>query len=354
MEYSYPVLKRVIAHYKALNGSYDDLHIVSCQHLLEPQIEMYKGFLEIGIRPENIVALGKIYSSNKSVIEDLRRLDINAIQPDFTGKPFDEDHRNNCLDLLSRYSNEKVIVLDDGAELISVFAENYENVLFAVEQTSSGFRKLENLKHKFPIINVARSKTKLTQESPLIARLCFERIVEHAKKYNLDKPKFLLIGLGPIGESMKQILIENNFEVSGYDKKDYSSITDLINGVKPDVIIGATGTQIISEDELSGLSQNLHFISLSSSDREFPVASFRKNSQAHEDIVSGNLVFANGGFPITFKGNRYESTPVEIEKTISLLFGSVAHGIKFGYEGEGLINVPEELEDLINSNGSTC
>src|SRR3989338_257818 len=347
MNYESPILRKVIEHYKSVAGSIDDIRIVSFQHLLEPQIEMYNGFIELGVKPENIHALGKIYSSNKSVIEDLKALGIQALQPAFLGKPFDEEHRNNCLALRSKFSNEKVIILDDGAELINVFAENYDNVLFAVEQTSSGFRKLENLKHKFPIVNVARSKTKLTQESPLIARLCFERIVEHTQKYDLVNPKFLLIGLGPIGESMRQILTENNFGMAGYDKDDYSSIVDLINEVKPGVVIGATGAQIISEEELSQLSQSIHFISLSSSDREFPVSKLRTSSNAHDDIESGNLIFANGGFPITFKGNRYESTPVEIEKTISLLFGSVAHGIKIGYQGEGLINVPEELESQL-------
>ena len=349
MEYSYPILRKVIAYYRDINiPSVNDIFIVSCQHLLEPQIEMYKGFIELGIKPENITALGKIYSSNQSVVEDLNKLGINAYQPKFSGKPFDEEHRNNCLELLKKFSNEKVVVLDDGAGLINVFAENYSNILFAVEQTSSGFRKLENLKHKFPIANVARSKTKLTQESPLIARLCFERIVEHVQKYNLDKPKFLLIGLGPIGESMKQILIENSFEVAGYDKNGYGSIVELINKENPQVVIGATGSQIISEEELLELSQTLHFISLSSSDREFPVSKFRTTSNPHDDVVSDNLIFANGGFPVTFKGNRYESTPLEIEKTISLLFGSAAHGIKRGYQGEGLIDVPEELEELIN------
>ena len=349
MNYEYPILRKVIDHYKNKVGSVGDFHIVSCQHLLEPQIEIYKGFIELGIKPENITALGKIYSSNKSVVEELNQLGIKAYQPDFTGKPFDEEHRNNCLDLLSKFSQEKVIVLDDGAELINVFSEAYNNVLFAVEQTSSGFRKLENLKHKFSIVNVARSKTKLTQESPLIARLCFERILEHMKRFNLTKPKFLLIGLGVIGESMRQILTENNFEVAGYDKDDYISIVNLINDVKPQVVIGATGSQIISEDELSQLSQALHFISLSSSDREFPVSKFRTTTNVHDDVLSRNFIFANGGFPITFKGNRYESTPVEIEKTIALLFGAVAHGIKVGYKDEGLVNVPEELEGSINT-----
>lgn len=350
MTYSYPLLNKVINYYKNLDsGGISDCHIISCQHLLEPQIEMYKGFIEIGIKPENIIILGKIYSTNQSVLDELKNLGIKVLQPQFSGKAFDEEHHKNCEDLLGQLSGQKIIILDDGAELIHVFSKSYSHVDFAVEQTSSGFRKLENLEHKFPVINVARSKTKLTQESPLIARLCFDRISQYVEKYNIENPKFLLIGLGPIGESMREIITEKGFKIDGYDKEDYTSIVELINSKKPDVVIGATGTQIISKTEILDISNYTNFISLSSSDREFPASSFRSSDNPHEDIFIHNFRIANGGFPITFMGNRYESTPIEIEKTIALLFGSVAHGIKVGYTGNGLIDVPEELEKMINS-----
>ena len=351
MNYNYPILRKVIEHYKSIDGGLDDFHLVTCQHFLEPQIEMYKGFIEIGIKPENITALGKIYSTNESVLEELKSLDIKATQPEFSGRSFDEEHRNNCKEILNSVSDKNVVILDDGAEMISVFSENDKNIIFAVEQTSSGFRKLEGSSYNFPIINVARSKIKLTQESPLIARLCFERIMEYVKKNNIESPTFVLVGLGPIGESIREVLNENKFKVDGYDKEDYQSIVELLNSKKPDIVIGATGTQIITGEEIKKLSQDhyFHFISVSSSDREFPVSNFRNHSNTHQDVVAGNVTFANNGFPITFMGNRCEQTPVEIEKTICLLFGSVAHGVKTSYDNAGLINVPESLEDLINS-----
>ncbi|MEK9184945.1 MAG: hypothetical protein AAB866_02145, partial [Patescibacteria group bacterium] len=69
----------------------------------------------------------------------------------------------------------------------------------------------------------------------------------------------------------------------------------------------------------------------------------------HSDVNYKNFVFVNNGFPITFKGNEYESTPIEIEKTIALLMGSVLYGIhkKKGVY-RGIINIPRELENLIN------
>ena len=61
-----------------------------------------------------------------------------------------------------------------------------------------------------------------------------------------------------------------------------------------------------------------------------------------------NITIANNGFPITFKGNRFESTPKEIEKTICLLFASVILGIiEKNNLAKGLINIPEKIEKLI-------
>lgn len=351
MDYDYPILRKVIKHYKNIDTNFDNFYLVSCQHFLEPQTEMYKGFIEIGIKPENIVALGKIYSTNKEVLEKLKSLGIKAFQPEFSDTSFDEDHRNNCKEILNLVVDKKIVILDDGAEMINVFSESNKDVLFAVEQTSSGFRKLENIKHGFPIVNVARSKTKLVQESPLIARLCFERINKYVRENSINNPSFVLVGLGPIGESIREIFKESDFKFSAYDKKDYSSIVELFNRKKPNIVIGATGSQIITKEEIKKLvsSHNFHFISVSSSDREFPVSDFRNHSNIHQDVVAGNITFVNNGFPITFKGNKYEQTPVEIEKTICLLFGAIAHGIKIGYSDTSLMNVPESLEDLINS-----
>jgi hypothetical protein len=47
-------------------------------------------------------------------------------------------------------------------------------------------------------------------------------------------------------------------------------------------------------------------------------------------------------------GNRYELTPVEMEKTICLLGGAIMHGVTKGVFSEGLTDIPKELEDIIN------
>ena len=319
-------------------------------HLLAPQAEMYKKFIEFGFSPQNITALGKIYSSNTEIIEELRNIGINVLQPEFSGKAFDTEHAENCRRIAVAIDGDfKNIILDDGG--YPIHEARGKAISFAVEQTSSGFRKLENDSLNFPIYNVARSKTKLTQESPLVARQIFELITEYIEANHIQNPKIVIVGLGPIGEACLQIFKTNDFLIEGLDiettKSDFISYLEI---KRPDLVIGATGSSLISADDLERLMSDhtYHFISVSSSDREFPVATHRSGEAAHDHIRYKNFVFVNNGFPITFKGLRNALTPLEIEKTIALLMGSIFHGLLNQTQGKGFIDVPEELQDLIN------
>ncbi|HRH55707.1 MAG TPA: hypothetical protein PK609_02470 [Candidatus Paceibacterota bacterium] len=215
-----------------------------------------------------------------------------------------------------------------------------------------GLESIENDCPEFPIYNVARSKTKLTQESPIIARQIVERITSYAETKSLENPKILIVGLGPIGEATFQIFASHHANVTGLDiETGKSELIEHLRTERPDIVVGATGTTLISSLDLKELegSHTYHFISVSSSDREFPVAMYRNEEGTHEDVTYKNFVFANNGFPITFKGLRNELTPVEIEKTIALLMGSIFHGVLHKTSGGGFVDVPDELQDLINS-----
>lgn len=355
MEYSYPLLNKVFNTYSSGPRDVKKLHLVACQHLLEPQLEMFKKLIDFGFDPHNIFVLGKIYSANERIARELRLLGIDVKTPSFSGRSFDVEHRENCMAILNYLPSdmENIIILDDGAELIKVFVESHRRVLFAVEQTTSGFRRLEGIALNFPIVNVARSSVKLIQESPNIARLCFERIEGYIQDSGLNNPSILVVGLGPVGEAVFEILRRNNFVVKGFDaKKVNSNLMSSIKEFRPDIIIGATGSSIITRKDLDSMISDhvFHFISVSSSDREFPVAPFRSNNKVHNDVSYMNFIFVNNGFPITFKGNRFECTSVEMEKTMSLLLGSILYGVKDDISlMSGLIEVPQNLENIISS-----
>jgi S-adenosylhomocysteine hydrolase len=368
--YDYPLLNRITESFKnASRASLENTYIWASQHILEPQEKMIMLISEFGVPVENIHVLGKIYSTNFDVLNELNQIGCKASQPEFDLlKSFDEQHKVNCLNVFRTFmtsckDGDKVIILDDGASLLDIFNSNRSSIdsrinFIGIEQTSSGFRKLEKTDLGFPVINVARSGIKLEKESPLIAKLGCNRIKDAIEKYHVSKPRILVVGLGPIGSNVMSILKDSGYAVYGHDITFDSNteVTDIILKGNINILIGATGSNILSEQQIqqieSNISERLLLVSMSSADREFPASFIRlraeDNKNIHEDNVWKRLILVNNGFPITFKGKRYESTPSEIEKTIALLYGSVLYAATHDININGFVDVPKDITDIIN------
>jgi hypothetical protein len=351
--YEYPKLHKVFDLYRDLPPQIPEFHLVACQHLLETQLEMFKLLISYGFKPQNMHVLGKIYSTNTEILGELKDLGIQMYQPALSLEGFDLQHRANCLYMLDSVpEGQKIIVLDDGGELLSVFNESDRatDVLAGIEQTSSGFRKLEKTTLNFPVFNVARSHIKLTLESKIIADLCTSRIKECIEIHNIEEPQILVVGLGPIGENVRRLLKES-YSVQGFDSSlGHTDLIKTIIDTKPNIIVGATGFPIMTSEDIERFANHtpLYLISVSSSDREFPVSFFRNGSTSlHADMKYKNITFVNNGFPITFKGNRIESPLEGMENTMGLLLGSTLEAITKTPMTIGFINVPQGVIDIL-------
>ena len=342
-------------------------YIFACQHILRPREVMFSLLVEFGIPQENIFILGKAYSTNYKLLKELMENKFNVHQPPFDNhRSFDEQHRENCKQLfnlcIEKVTNKsRVIVLDDGAMLLSLFNNRFEKIskeidVLGIEQTSSGFRKLENEKLNFPIINVARSVTKLGKESPFIAEICLRKLSEYFFGKEIGYKKYLILGLGPIGKSFIELLQERGENVVGFDiVLGNEKLKEKIKTLKPNIIIGATGTASISKDDveyLNSLGYPVYLVSASSSDREFPAIAYRKRSEAniHSDIRFNNIVFVNNGFPINFEINRPKEGIRWIERTICLILGSVLHLASIKKPSilkAGFIDVPKNITAIL-------
>lgn len=366
-EYTYPKLQTIeslfLLAFKDKNIDFSRIVIVACQHILEPQKVMFERLINIGFLPKNIFLIGKIYSTNMDVLQEIKKLGICVQETGFnTVSSFDDQHKHLCKYILQqsksfRDNAEKVVVLDDGGELIfQITQENTAQKIVAIEQTSSGFRKLEKAGIPFPVYNVARSKTKLELETPFIINLGVRRIEEKLHKLGWNAKNILVVGLGPIGLEMKDQLTSKGYNVSVYDKiHGEQNILEIIQK-NIQVVIGTTGSQILSHDELVDLNVKLNskilFVSMSSSDREFELWKlrdlFKKGESLHEDVVFGNIIITNNGFPITFKGNRFEGSASEMERTICLLFTGVCLSVLATHDKAGMIDIPETFTEKLS------
>ncbi len=357
--YDYPKLRNLEEFFRIELQDKDlsETVVLACQHLLVPQKEMFKSLISLGFSAQNIFLLGKIYSTNNEILKELQELGICVIQPEFNRHiSFDMQHSDNCKKLIEIADKklkiaEKVIVLDDGGMLLTEISKTNLLNIVGVEQTSSGFRKLESSNISFSVYNVARSKIKLELETPYIINLGVKRTEEELERLNILNPNILIVGLGPIGTELQKQLQEKNYSVTVYDEiHGKQNISELIQK-NIQVVIGTTGSQILSHDELmllnNSLKEKILFISMSSSDREFELWQirdlFKQGKTIHENVSFGNIIIANNGFPITFKGNRFESSPSEMERTIALLFSGICLGTIEQKLEQGIIDIPDVI-----------
>lgn len=359
LNYNYPKLRNLEEFFgtELKDKDLSNTVIIACQHLLGPQKIMFEALLSLGFLPENIFLLGKVYSTSNEVLNEIKNLGIYVVQPEFNPLvSFDAQHADNCRNLIESarkklLTAEKVIVLDDGAMLLQEVAKTGLTNVVGVEQTSSGFRKLENSVMSFSVYNVARSKIKLELETPYIINLAVKRIEEELVKMDVKTPNILIVGLGPIGVELQKQLEQKGYSITTYDEiHGKQNLSDLIQK-DIQVVIGTTGSQILSHNELVMLNDLLEekiiLISLSSSDREFELWKlrdlFHQGKTIHENTSFGNIIIANNGFPITFKGNYFESSPVEMERTMCLLFSGVCLGATSQDFENGIIDIPDVI-----------
>lgn len=330
--------------------------LIGCQHVVGTTMDLFQELLKKGLRPENAYVLGKCYSTNTEAFASLKALEIQVspLSTVFNSHvSFDEQfqaHINAFLDDIQHEQSfaafEKIILLDDGGFLLMA-AKNFfhdHGKLIGIEQTSSGFEKIKDAELPFPIINVARSRAKLEGESPLIAAVVVEKIIEYIHEVKLVTPKILIVGQGYIGRAVAELLAKN------YSVETHDANQGVFNNHHEfDLIIGATGQPIISPEQFFMLKKSVHLISVSSSDREFSAVSLRKlaavSQDCHKNISINDIHLVNGGFPINFDGRLHPVAPEQIQLTRSLLLAGVCE-VENGSHAIGLHDL-SSLQDSI-------
>jgi len=339
--------------------------IIACQHILGTTFDLFEELFQKGLKPENVFLIGKCYSTNKQTFDLFKKKGANISEASFAFDShisFDELFQKNIeaffKDIQSAVdlkSFEKIVILDDGGYLIALsndFLKGLKNVV-GIEQTTSGYEKVKNLKLHFPMLNIARSKAKLTIESPFIAEIAAKKIDKYLHKYRIKNPNILVIGTGSIGSTLSSTL-SKKFPVSRCDiiqqKCDFNGdYKDHLNEF--DLIIGATGTSAIQSGEFGNLKQGVLLASISSSDREFSAVYLRQlaatTENCHEDIKVNGVTLLNCGFPINFNdGKRHSVSPEKIQLTRALLLAGIFESVTKEFSNN-LIELDTFLQEKI-------
>ncbi len=341
-----PLVKSVCSFFPKI--SLNDVLIIGCQHLLPTTLQMFYSLINKGLKPKNVYLLGKCYSTDPQTYRKMLKIKLNPHPLSFkfeSNLPYDQLYEkkvktffNEILNTINLKNFKKIIILDDGGSLISLanqlLMHNFSNIV-GIEQTSAGYNRINQLKKlHFPIINVARSKAKLTHENFLVAEIISKKILKHFKNSKQFPQKVLIIGNGPIGQAINQLL---NTHFSNIDCFDLTASRSTISLQKYkaslnsyDMIIGCTGKSILTKQDFNNLKKGVILVSASSSDREFNAFSIRKNSlikntfnTVHLDIHTKDLILLNNGFPVNFDKDYSKIDHKGFQLTRSLLTGAI-------------------------------
>ncbi len=279
--------------------------ILGIQHLLGSTGGLMRGLAASGAAISQMLFIGKRYSQHAGVAGELSgdgfrtylsrhegSIDTGADWGHrVTGDPGARlrELRAQVDDLVRRTPTGKIVVIDDGGELIELIHREYAHLhdrVVAVEQTRRGIRRLEKLDLKFAVIDVAQSWAKLHYESPMIGRSIAATTLARVRWVRgLGAPtgrRALLLGYGAVGKATARALHAAGFDVEVFDTsrdaqrtagqdpsvaRTHHALDDaLTSGAR--IVLSLTGTTTLGERELELLHDGAMLINGASSSDE--------------------------------------------------------------------------------------
>jgi S-adenosylhomocysteine hydrolase len=370
-----PLLETISARFGA-GKPLANMRIVGIQHMLETTGSLVEALIHLGVAPGHVILAGKVYSSNGEVIDGLRRLGIQVIEPNgewWWGELHSqlEASARDVWNALCRtgYSGD-VVVLDDGGFTLAAASGHTDRYRVAgVEQTTSGTINASSVGLRCPTVDVAHSAAKKILESPLIEAAVLRRI-HHLKGTFPRGLTWGVVGTGNVGTAILSGLKRDHQEVVAYDVEqsgdgaaDVHFCCDLRQLFeKADMILGCAGQDILAgQTWWKTVSGEKILASCSSHDVEFRTllrAHAEVRAGGSSDILgnvvipteAGRITMLRGGCPINFDGAR-ESVPAEdIQITRALLLAGVlqAHSVlaQGGQEAPGFLPLAPEMQSV--------
>lgn len=328
----------------------DDVYVICAQHLLKTSTILFHNLFELGLDSGHFSVIGKCYSTDPAVyyeLKNIRGLDVCCSSQHFyPDQSFDSQYAENVkrfveqrVERILNSNCRKLIVVDDGGELIQSIHYLIKNCILpsemeiiGVEQTSSGYKKLQVLDISFPVVNVARSYLKLNLESNIIADSIMKNLELAFNEIRINPDRALILGLGSIGKKVKTRLSllcpvdyfdpeVNNPSIHCFENIDFGQYN---------LILGCSGHEAISSSDLCRLKKDTVLANCSSSDREFCGVTFRnqlkQTIKCHEHIYAHDVHLLNCGFPVNFSSHYTYVDDARYQLTRALLLAGILQG----------------------------
>ncbi len=337
-----------------------DTAVVAVQHLLWQTVDLFQALVELGVRPENIFATGKVYSNSPIVKDVLRDMDVTVVEstmlaPGEYEQAFSEDVDRlwavtaRCL---AERNIKRILVLDDGGRCITQIPrellDRYQ--VSGVEQTSFGMFVFEQNPPAFAVMSWARAAVKLQIGGALFSHCLLEKVqTEFLGGKTLEEQDVGIVGLGSIGSAMASLAAQQHNQVVFYDPDPDLIVPDYLKGrvrradsleelmTRSDFVFGCSGRNPFQNKWPMKHRSGIKLFSGSGGDHEFgPIIDALKQSSdfqvapltwdiSSERGPSGPIHIAYRGFPYNFVSRDIEAVPTHIVQleTAGLLAGLI-------------------------------
>ena len=347
-----------------------DTAIVAVQHMLWQTVDLFRAITNLGVRHENIFALGKVFSNAPEVISALRALGVtiaDSSKPGYFDDYFKQDVRR-FWDIvqsgLSRRDIKRIIVLDDGGECIKNTPPDLTRhyAIAGVEQTSQGIAIFEKWPPPCVLASWARAAVKLHIGSLIFSQYLITNLNNELLKGRLLQGRQVgIMGLGSMGAAMAKLLLRDGNTVFFCDREANLSIPPDLQGritrldsleqlmTSCEYIFGCTGRNPFKDNWPMRYRPGIKLISGSSGDQEFgPIIrdltrypSFKVDPVTLDitcDGPWGPMLIPYQGYPYNFILRDGEAVPTRIVQleTGGLLAGLIQARIYLALHEKGL------------------
>ena len=325
----------------------DDTAVVTIQHMLWQTIDLCDALAALGVRRENIFALGKGYSNSPIVISTLRSRGITVLE-NSPAKPgeFDSAFEQDVNRLWERAGRalaqrriRHILILDDGGKCATSMPHELltRYTVAGVEQTSFGIFAFEVTPPPFAVLSWARSAVKLQIGGPLFSECLLAKLQSHHLGGRmLTGEKVGIIGLGSIGSALANLTERQQNKVFFYDPEpDHEvpaylrdrvtrvvSLEELL--LRCTYVFGCSGRRPFENQWPLRYRPGIKLFSGSGGDHEFgPIINELKSRPGFQvapttlDIhcdsgPSGPILIAYLGYPYNFVARDVEAVPTNI------------------------------------------
>lgn len=344
MDVTYGLAQRARAAYFKFR---DDTAVVAVQHMLRQTIDLFEAVTTLGVKRENIFALGKTYSNSPTVIAALRNRGITVVdnsppKPGQFDRAFERDVKR--LWEIARPNLElrrirHVLILDDGGKCAKSIPHDLVTryAVAGVEQTSFGIFMFEETPPPFAVLSWARSAVKLQLGGALFSQCLLVKLQsQFLGGRRLTGENVGIIGLGSIGGALANLMQRQRNKVFFYDPDPHYQMPPYLRGrvtrvasleelmLRCDYVFGCSGRQPFTDQWPLRYRSGVKLFSASGGDHEFgPIINDLKSRRGFRvmpgtlDIEcdhgpSGPITIAYFGYPYNFVSRDVEAVPTSV------------------------------------------